>query len=198
MDTAWHRWRREIFGDPYLVWHDGPDFTAMLDAARTDAAAVAGLLRAGLAERDPLAASGLAELADAGLAPPDAADLLRTIAADATGELLIRAGQALFAVTGDPAWAEPIVSVLHRDESEYVRLDAAMALAPFPPSDALVAAVAQGVRDPAYLVRYHSANTLLRYAGKRGDLSDRPALFAKIAGDDPSGWHRASAELSET
>jgi hypothetical protein len=26
--TEWERWRRDMFGDPYLVMHDGPDFTA--------------------------------------------------------------------------------------------------------------------------------------------------------------------------
>jgi len=105
--------------------------------------------------------------------------------------------QALFAVTRDPSWAGPIAEVLHGDESEFVRLDAAMALAHFPPTEALVAAVAEGVRDPAYLVRYHSANTLLRYAGKRGDISTRKTLFAQVSGDDPEAWAAAAARLRQ-
>jgi hypothetical protein len=32
----WEQWRRGMFGDPYIVWQDGPDFTALLQAARFD------------------------------------------------------------------------------------------------------------------------------------------------------------------
>ena len=197
METEWSRWRRDIFGDPYLVWHDGPDFTAMLAAARSDPPAVARMLQAGLAERDSLAALGFASLAEAGLAPADAADLLRAAAASADGELLIRVAQALWASTGDPAWASAILPVLHADGSEFVRLDAAMALAGFPPAPGLIAEVARAVReDAAYLVRYHAANTLIRYAGGRGDISDRPSLFALVSGDDPAGWRAAAEQLA--
>ncbi|MET3426854.1 hypothetical protein BJ973_006066 [Actinoplanes tereljensis] len=196
MDAEWGRWRQDNFGDPYMVWHDGPDFTVMVDSARADPETVFRMLRAGLADGDPLAASSFAELAQAGLAPPEAEELLRSVAAEANGELLIRVAQALYALTGDASWAESVVTVLRHDGSEFVRLDAAMALAHFPASAALVAAVAHGVRDPAYLVRYHSANTLLRYAGRRGDVSSDAALFRRVSGDDPGGWESAAADLT--
>jgi hypothetical protein len=196
VETEWSHWRQEIFGDPYLVWHDGPDFTTMLAAARFDPAAVARMLRSGLADDDPLAAQGFAELAAAGLAPPDAASLLRTAAASASGLLLIRLAEALYALTLDPSWAGRVVSVLRDDDSEFVRLDAAIALAGFPPRTDLVAALSDAVRDPAYLVRYHAATTLIRYGGGTGDLSDGPALFAKITSDDPAQWRAAAAELA--
>lgn len=194
MNAEWRQWRRETFGDPYLVWHDGPDFALMLAAAPET---VGHMLRAGLADGDPLAASGFAELATAGTAPPDAIGLLRTAATTANGELLIRIAQALFALTCDPSWAEPIVRVLQDGESEYVRLDAAMALAGFPRTDALVAAVAEGVRDNAYLVRYHSANTLLRYNGDSDDISTQEALFTLVASNSPDDWEAAAARLSQ-
>jgi hypothetical protein len=200
----WHRWRREIFGDPYIVWHDGPDFAALLDAARSDVHAVGRILAAGLQARDPLAAQAFGRLAADGLVPSDARELLRAAAATATDEFLIRLAEALFALTADRSWADPIVSVLATAESEFVRLEAAIALAGFPPSAPLVQAVARAVCDAEYLVRYHAANTLRRYAGVEGSISDDRELFARLttpttgapADTDRLSWQSVADELS--
>jgi len=56
----WEQWRRGMFGDPYIVWHDGPDFTALLHAARSNAESVTRMLAAGISAGDPLAAESLA------------------------------------------------------------------------------------------------------------------------------------------
>jgi HEAT repeat protein len=191
----WSRWRQETFSGPYPGWYDGPDFAALLAAARRDPAHVARMLRAGLAAEDPLAARGLAELADAGSAPADAADTLRRAAGTATGEFLIRVAEALYVLTADPAWADRIAEVLGEDQPESVRLEAAMALAGFPPRRAPVAALAAAVTDPAYPVRYHAATTLIRYAGGTGGFVDGPGLFAALGSDDPGRWRAAAAEL---
>ena len=61
-----------------------------------------------------------------------------------------------------------------------MRIDAAIRLKAFPPTPDLVAAVADGVRDPEYLVRYHSANTLLRWAGRTEEISDDDELFGLL------------------
>jgi hypothetical protein len=195
VDADWSRWRQEIFGDPYVVWQDGPDFAAMLAAARDDRGHVARMLRAGLAADDPVAARAIAELAEAGLAPTDAVDLLRHAAVTAAGVFLIRVAEALHVLTADPSWASRIVDVLRADDSEFVRLDAAIALAAFPPAPVVVAALAAAVRDPAYLVRYHAATTLVRYAGGAAGFPDGPGLFAKITSDDPGQWSAAAEEL---
>ncbi|GIF00606.1 hypothetical protein [Paractinoplanes rishiriensis] len=196
MDADWSRWRQEIFGDPYLVWHDGPDFSAMLAAARYDPAHVARMLRAGLDAGDSLAAQAFAQLAEEGLAPADTVDLLRRAAVPADGELLIRIAEALYVLTADPSWSGHIVRVLRDGDSEFVRLDAAIALANFPPSPALVTALAEAVNDTAYLVRYHSATTLIKYAGGMSRFGDGPALFAKITSEDPAQWRLAADELA--
>jgi len=195
--VEWDQWRRAVFGDPYLVWHDGPDFTSMLERARSDPATVVRMLRAGLAARDDLAAQAFRELAVAGLAPADAPVFLRAAVAGASDEFLIRLAEALFAVTGDPSWSAAIVSVLRGGRSEFTRLAAAMALAGFPPADVLVEALARAVQDPEYLVRYHAANTLLRYAGDPREISDRPELFEKIVSSAARrAWRSAAAELA--
>lgn len=196
-DAEWDQWRRAVFGDPYLVWHDGPDFTALLDRARSDPATVVGMLRAGLAARDELAAQAFRELAAAGLAPAATVAFLRAAIPGAADDFLIHLAEALFEVTGDASWAEPIASVLRTARSEFTRLAAAMSLAAFPPDGALVEALAGAVQDPEYLVRCHAANTLLRYAGDSRDITDRPELFERIVSSaERQAWRAAAEELA--
>lgn len=52
-DGEWTQWRREVFGDPYLVWHDGPDFAVLLAMARSDLEAVGRMLAAGVQRPRP-------------------------------------------------------------------------------------------------------------------------------------------------
>ena len=77
-DGQYGQWRREIFGDPYVVWHEGPGFEALVEAARREPGVVERMLRAGLAEGDTVAAQSFGALAEAGLAPADAVSILRT------------------------------------------------------------------------------------------------------------------------
>ena len=190
-----------MFGDPYLVWHDGPDFRRLLTLPPDE---VARMLPAGIAAEDPVAAQAIHALADAGKPPGGAEELLRTAAATATETFLVRVAQALHVLTGDESWAGPIASVLASDAFWGVRIDAAMALAWFPPTPALIETLGAGVRDEEYLVRCHSANTLLRYASRAKrpnnirDVTERPTLFAKITGDnDPARWREAADQLTE-
>lgn len=156
------------------------------------------MLTAGIEAGDPLAAQSIAALAENGLAPAGAEALLRAVVSDATESLLVRVAQALHVLTGDESWAGPIATVLNSDAFWGVRIDAAVALAAFTPTPALVESLAQGVRDDEYLVRYHSANTLLRYAGRaKQDIADYPDLFEKITSDtDVTSRGAAAAELT--
>lgn len=166
-----------------MVWHEGPDFTRLLDLATTTPAEVADMLAAGVGAGDDVAAMSFAALAGKGLAPAGAESLLRAALPAATGTFLVRVAQALHALTGDESWATPIASVLRSKAFWGVRIDAALALAGFTPTPELIEILAQGVCDADYLVRYHSANALLRYAGRaKKDVYDYPTLFDKIAG----------------
>lgn len=189
--ASWHQWRDGVFGDPYLVWHEGPDFTELLALARAEPGEVAGMLAAGLDAADPVAAVSYAALADEGLAPEGAEALLRAAAAGATGTFLVRVAQALHRVTGDESWAAPVASVLASDLFWGARIDAAMALTRFAPTGPSIEALGDGVRCAEYLVRYHCANTLLRYAGGTRDVGDLRGLFAGIT---DGGDHGAAAD----
>lgn len=188
----WIQWRNDVFGDPYLVWHEGPDFTRLLSLAPTAPEEVARMLAAGIAAEDPVAASSFGVLADKGLTPAGAEALLLATVPGATGTFLVRLAQALHALTGDESWSASVVSVLASDEFWGVRIDAALALAGFAPTAELIAALGRGVRDDEYLVRYHCANTLRRYAGRKRDISELK-LFEKISGR-VDGDERAARE----
>jgi hypothetical protein len=78
-----------------------------------------------------------------------------------------------------------------------IRIDAAIRLKAFPPTPALVAAVAEGVRDQEYLVRYHCANTLLHWAARAGDISDDPELFGLVVDEAGlAGWSQVAERLA--
>ncbi|WP_127501095.1 hypothetical protein [Actinoplanes solisilvae] len=192
-NAEWQRWRQEIFGDSPGA---GRDFVALTEAARVGPKAVERMLRAGLAAGDPLAARSFTALASAGLAPPDAVSFLRTALIRAQDEFRVRVAEALYTVTRDPGWATPIAGVLSGARSEVVRLDAAIALAGFVPTVGLVRALAAAVSDPEYLVRYHAADTLLRWAGDRRGVDGVPALHEKLTAEAESAWRAAAEELT--
>lgn len=183
---TWVQWRNDVFGDPYLVWHDGPEFTELIRLAGAAPTEVSRMLAAGVDAGDPVAAVSIAVLANEGLAPDDAEALLLVAVPNATGTFLVRVAQALHALTGDESWATPVASVLASDAFWGVRIDAAMALAWFAPTAELIAALGRGVLDAEYLVRYHCANTLRRYAGRKRDISEL-RLFDKIKGPHDDG-----------
>jgi hypothetical protein len=149
-----------------------------------------------VAAGDPLAAASIAVLAGEGLAPAGAEALLRDALPAATDTFLVRVAQALHALTGDESFATPVAAVLTSEAFWGVRIDAALALTGFAPTAELVAALGRGVRDDEYLVRYHSANTLRRHAGRRGDVSDNKTLFGMITSTDRARWAEAADRLT--
>jgi hypothetical protein len=194
--SDWATYRESAFGEPYMVWHDGPDFSEFASGFRGDPALATRMLAEGIAEGDGLAAHTPRELT---LTDEQRAEFVRmlTAAMPAAGAgVLVEGGTTLFALTGDPSWAAPVAEVLTSGLFWGVRIDAAMRLKVFPPTPALVAALATGVRDPEYLVRYHSANTLLRWAGRPEEISDTDefALLLDDAGSEK--WAEAADRLA--
>lgn len=197
-------WRATVFGSPYEVWHDGPMFDTLVRVARSDVDGVVRMLRAGIRDGDPVAAQSMGVLAAEGLLSAGAEEPLREAAATATGTLLVRLAETLYAMTADPAWGGRIASVLTGDAFWSDKIDAAMALAHVPPTTGLVSALTAGVCDEEYLVRYHSATTLLRYAGRDGTVVDYPLYFDRIrtrrdgrpTADERADWRRVADELA--
>ncbi len=137
MASAWAEFSREVFGEPYLVWHDGADFRSLPARWQEQPGLIGEMLRLGLGEGDPVAAQAVCFLARRGAAVSDFSGAL----VGARGTFRVRVAQALFALTGDQDLAAPICGVLTGDGHWGDRIDAAIALSAFAPAAAVVAAL---------------------------------------------------------
>lgn len=112
MTQSWTDFRLEAFGEPYMVWHDGPDFSVFQQRALADPATVEIVLAEGLAENDPLAAQSIAE-ADFDDEIERRMIPLLTEALDRTNTTFrVRVAEALIRLTGTQTWSAAIVDVL--------------------------------------------------------------------------------------
>jgi hypothetical protein len=189
-----------MFGNPYMVWHDGPEFTGLRDEWKRDPEALLELLFEGMAEDDPLASQSLAELE-----PAPTGELAIRVIEKLTEHLptsgpsaVVQISRTLFRLTGTSVTAAPIIQVLDSAVHWGHRIDAALALRDFPPSPEGKACLLRNVQTEEYLVRFHSANTLLRWAGVDGSIEDMDELFTLLAKDaDPAAWKRVAEALEK-
>lgn len=197
---AWTDVRNELFGEPYMVWHDGPEFSGLRDAWRREPEALLEQLFAGMADDDPLASQSLAELD-----PPPTGETLQRVVAMLEQHLptshpatRVQIGMALVRLTNDETWARAVAQVLDGGASFWSdQIDAAMALRRVSPTPELRTALLHGVVDPEYLVRYHSANTLRHWNGLDGDVETDDAMFGDLTkDDDPEAWQKVAQTLS--
>ena len=157
---------------------------------------VCEMLALGLSEADPVAAEAISFLAGHGDDVSGLAARLRESLPLAQGTFRVRVAQALFALTHDQDLAQPICTVLTGDGFWGDKMNAAIALNAFAPAMNVVQALVQGVQDGEYLVRRHSAQTLLTLAARRTTIEKEPDLWAEIHDSDPRAWHRAGTELA--
>ncbi len=101
-------------------------------------------------------------------------------------------------LTGDESYASRIAKVLTDPVHWGDRIDAAMALKRFRPTEELISALEAGLRDPDNLVRHHSAESLLAYAkDPEPDISEHDEDFGVLVADDPKGWAALATKLGD-
>jgi HEAT repeat protein len=186
--SEWSDFRLDAFGEPYMVWHDGPDFSVLRERWRAEPELVERMLRLGLAEDDPLAAEAVGELGLTAFVQE-----LEALVATSSDSTRVRLASSLRVLTGEQRWSRVLVEVLLGRDHWSTRLDAAIALRHFSPTMDLIAALVRGVEDPEYLVRYHAANSLLAWAGRQQDIADTPE-FALIR-EDSTAAQRTEAGI---
>ena len=197
--SGWAEYRRQVFGDPQVVSHDGADFTRYRSRWATEPVRAARMLRLGLAGGDSVAADTVGELSD--LLTEEQKEqftaLLIVLLQTHRGTFGVSAARSLFALTGDASHAAPAVEAL-RSESAWTRLHAAEALRCFPANAELVAEVRRAAAaDEDSLVRFLAANTLRRWAGEATDLSSERDLFEQFTVDaSPAERARVAAILA--
>lgn len=196
VDQEWAAFREEMFGTPYMVWHDGPDFTVICAEYRIDPERVERMLLRGIADQDPVAADTIRHLELDEAAGQRFAE--RLLAQPAAGTMAVRVSESLAALTGDERFASRIAQVLTEPVHWGERIDAAMSLRHFAPTEELITALERGVRDEDNLVRHHSAESLLHFAhDAQPEISDHDAQFRVLIADDPDGWARLARELGD-
>jgi HEAT repeat protein len=194
----WADVRQELFGEPYMVWHDGPDFTLLREAWQREPEQLLEQLFQGMSEGDALAAQSLSELdpAPTGDTAMRVAKTLEQHVDTAPPNARVQIGLTLYKLTGDPKWTKPIVEVLKGDVHWSSAIDAAIALRQVKPTTELTAALLRAVQKDDYLVRYHSATTLRQWAGLTAPIEDDDALFSKLVRDaDPAAWKEVAQAL---
>ncbi len=198
--SRWSVARETMFGEPYMVWHDGPDFTQLREEWKRDPVALTELLFEGMAEDDALASQSFSELE-----PLPTGDVLARVVATLEKQLetagplaTTQIARTLFKLTGDGTWEVPVIAVLDSSVHWSNRIDAAMALRDFPPTESGRAALLRNVQTEDYLVRYHSASTLLRWAGVTTAIEDDDELFTLLVKDgNPKAWKQVADALAE-
>jgi len=196
--VSWSRFRLDAFGEPYLVWHDGPDYSTFDALWSADQGFVEQALLDGLAERDPLAAQAIARLP----LSKDARSRFIGFLTEQIGQRPVgyhlRVSEALFRLTGDENWSREILRVLLGAGLWSDRFDAAIALASFAPTPVIIEALERCVQDPDYLVRYHAANTLLGYSGLDPNVTVHGEYFAGIRSRaSATEWSLVSKTLAD-
>jgi len=192
--VSWEQFRQGVFGDPYLVWHDGPDFAELIRRWQHSRADVRELLLGGLDANEPLSAQSIAVLASDSHPPTDLLDELIARLPTSRDTFRVRLALAVFALTSDQSMARYVVSVLSEPGYWTSRMDAAMALRDFAPTVETIDALARAVTDDNNLVRYHSSDTLLAYAGFEPDASKYPEVLAGIHSDASTDQRRCTAD----
>ncbi len=156
----WTEWSLEVFGDPFLVWHDGPDFTELRKRWTNDPESVTAKIRMGLRSTDDMAARSAAALAAVGGGKELVPDLEARLASS-EGHERVQIARALAMLTGSSDWANPIAEILRKHSEWSIRMDAAIALGACPATELSLAALRRAAkRDPVYLVRYHAERVL--------------------------------------
>lgn len=178
--ARWNAWRTEVFGDGYMVWHEGADTEASTARWRQDPEGTTTALVLGLGQDDHVAAQAVEAFARSGGGPGQevTAAVVAAAAPERPATVRVAAAMAAFVVTGDPAFVAVIVDVLlHRGVRDRhgfeasPRATAARLLTGVPLTAAVADALADAVaHDPDYLVRYHAAQSLLTFAGADAQL----------------------------
>lgn len=199
--SEWTAYREVVFGHPYMVWHDGADFTEIARRYADDPDHVLRMLKLGMGENDDVAAQACRALEHTEEQKPAIVAMLEAALPESSGSTRTDIAASLHALGSakhsTEELAQEICDVLLSGHHWGVRLDAAIRLAAFAPTPRLVGAAAAGVRDEEYLVRFHSANTLMRWAGRDHEVWKDEELFGLVKSDArPEQWADASRRLA--
>ncbi len=181
-----------------------PNWSSIEKAHREDPELVEAMLIEGVAVTAAMAAESIGRLIAAGRKVPEALEHLKAYENPPSASFTLKQAETLFQVTGDPVHRSTMLDVLVGRNHWVFGIDAAMAVGKLEPSLEANDALEISAASEDYLVRYHSADALLKYAGAIADAAQHP-FFKKLASPgikdkptkkDRAGWHEVAVKLA--
>lgn len=173
--TAWFWFYQEFFGrTEYEMWHDGirPEVVKDLEGEEKEEAEELLLEEAKKGAQWAATALGI-------MKSKKAVPLLKELLENSPHILQIRIADALEQIEQKGSYLPILIKELSNSPSPYDRLEAAMDLRKYPRAE-VIDALYQGMEDEDYLVRYHSAESLLAIHGLNPDISTHDMIFSYL------------------
>ncbi len=172
---AWKDFIFEFFErSPYLQWHDGINTSMLLEMTDEELDVAEVLLIDSVKHGGMWPTAGLAVIKSKKSIP-----VLKDNLDRAPSVMRIRIAHALEQIEQTGKYVHILIEELLQKGSPYDQLEAAMNLKYYPRED-VVDALYQGMQHADYLVRYHSAESLLYIYGFPPDIFQQRALFDDI------------------
>ena len=163
-----------FFGDPYMMWHDGIDVTAVNRLSEEEKKKAEDMLIQEMYKGNYFAVQGLRELRSKKAIP-----VMKQYLNEADPSVQLEICITLVEQEGEMEYLDIIFALLLNCPSYYVRMTAAIELRKFNlPS--VVEALFKAILDPDYLVRYHAVESLLDIHGFEPDITLHDDIMFEI------------------
>ncbi|TXT55999.1 MAG: hypothetical protein BAJATHORv1_30383 [Candidatus Thorarchaeota archaeon] len=191
MPSDWDYFMNNFFGDPYMMWHDGIDPTAAARLEGEEREKAESMLIEAVKEGNHYAARGLGEMRSKRAAP-----VLKQLLTHEFGLLQIEAAASLNQIENTTKYVEIIADILRSDAHWSTRIVAAMRLKRYKTPET-IDALFEGMLDHDYLVRNHSATSLLHIHGFPDSISSHMEIFKLLIHDFDNSSEEALKESME-
>jgi HEAT repeat protein len=186
----WEKFMNEFFErSSYMQWHDGIDPSVLLELSKEELAEAEELLIESVKNGGMWPTVGLATIKSKKAIP-----VLKEKLKKSKGVLKIRIANALEKIEGTGEYIPILIEELRKNPSHYDRLEAAMNLGDYP-TKIVIEALYDALLDSDYLVRYHSANSLLKIHNmKPNNISKYERIFQNLIESEEQSQGRDLAE----
>lgn len=189
--NAWYWFYEEFFGrTEYEMWHDGIRPEVVKDLKGEEKAEAEELLLKEAKNGAQWAATALGIMKSKKAVP-----ILKELLEECPHILRIRMADALEQIEENGEYLPILIEELSIAPTPYDRLEAAMNLRKYPTVD-VIKALYKGLEDEDYLVRYHSAESLLSIHGLEPDISENEEIFPYICANKEENAHLSREEQS--
>jgi hypothetical protein len=169
--SEWDYFKRNFFGDYYVMWHDGVDATSVCALKGAERDRAEEMLIESMQKGSPWAPMGLRELRSQKAVP-----IMKELLSKSDGDALREIAIALNVIEDTNEYNQYIIQVLRKCPSAYSRLKAAHVLRDFS-TPAVIEALFDAVSDIDYLVRSQACESLLAIHGLEPMITNHDEIF---------------------